>query len=124
MMAVRQRDTALELALRDALFAQGLRYRLNVRREGTSIDIAFVGLRLAIFCDGCFWHGCSRHTTLPKRNRSWWKTKIEGNVARDRRLRRTLARAGWSIIKVWGHEDADEASVRIADRLGALRRQH
>src|SRR5690349_183395 len=82
----RGRDTAYELALRQALWHLGYRYRKHYRVPGTKreIDIALPGRRVAVFVDGCFWHACPEHGTLPHRNREWWKKKLDLNVARDR----------------------------------------
>lgn len=120
MQAVRQSGTAQELAIRKALFALGYRYRLNLRREGTRIDIAFPGPKVAVFCDGCFWHGCRAHGTSAKHNASYWNAKIEENRARDRRLRRRLRAAGWRVVTVWGHEVASKAAARIGRVVTAL----
>ena len=117
MRAIRQHGTDLELEIRRALYRAGLRYRVNVRREGTTIDIAFLGAKLAVFCDGCFWHGCPRHRTDAKHNGAWWRAKIDGNIARDRRLRRGLRKTGWRIVRVWAHESAEVAAERIVAAL-------
>ncbi|WP_330330641.1 very short patch repair endonuclease [Streptomyces sp. NBC_00536] len=111
------RDTGVEKALRSALFAAGLRYRVHrrplkgVRREA---DIVFGPARVAVFVDGCFWHGCPEHVTWPKNNAEFWRTKIEGNRARDLDTDARLAEAGWLSVRVWEHERADEAAVRVA----------
>jgi DNA mismatch endonuclease (patch repair protein) len=122
MKATRRSGTDIELALRCALSKHGVRYRLNVREEGTAIDIAFPGVQLAVFCDGCFWHGCRIHGTQSKRNCDWWREKIAANVERDKRLRRKLVKAGWTVVRVWGHESAATASARIVAKLRELKR--
>src|SRR5258706_12912524 len=105
MQATRRRDTPGEIALRQALRALGLRYRVDVTVPGTRrrADVAFIRAKVAVFLDGCFWHGCPKHGTWPKVNASWWRTKIEGNRLRDRDTDRRLRRAGWTVIRYWEH---------------------
>jgi DNA mismatch endonuclease, patch repair protein len=117
MRANRGRDTAPELALRRALYARGLRYRLHrrpVRGLRCTPDIVFVGARVAVFVDGCFWHRCPVHGTDPKANGDWWARKLDANVARDRRNDQALRAHGWSVIRVWEHEAPDTAADRVA----------
>ena len=64
-------------------------------------DFVFRGARLAVFVDGCFWHACPRHATMPRNNRAFWKAKLTRNVARDREVTRTLRKAGWRVLRVW-----------------------
>lgn len=116
MRATRQRDTTCELALRKALFKRGLRYRVNVRLGRARVDIVFRPAKLAIFVDGCFWHRCPEHGSDPKRNSEWWRLKLDDNAARDRRLRGSLQQLGWSVVRVWEHEDPE----RSADAIAAL----
>ena len=73
---------------------------------------------MAVFVDGCFWHGCPSHATWPKRNADWWRRKIEGNVARDADTDERLRREGWLVLRIWEHEDPDLAADRIE---GAVR---
>lgn len=116
------RDTAPELALRRALHASGLRYRVQrqllsgVRRRA---DVVFGPAKVAVFVDGCFWHGCPEHATWPKHNRDFWREKIESNRRRDHDTDARLAAAGWLVIRVWQHEDPLLAAERIAATVGA-----
>jgi len=116
MLAARQRDTGAEIALRRALHAAGLRYRVDrtvlsgTRRRA---DLVFSSDRVAVFVDGCFWHGCPIHATQPKANGLWWRDKLETNRRRDRDTDRRLTEAGWHVIRVWEHEAAAEAAARI-----------
>ena len=116
METQRRRDTGLELALRKALWARGLRYRVDyrvlpgLRRRA---DVAFIGSRVAVFVDGCFWHRCPDHGTTPRANRDWWVQKLEGNVQRDRDTDARLREAGWLVVRVWEHEDAASAVARV-----------
>ncbi|RUH36996.1 very short patch repair endonuclease [Pseudomonas aeruginosa] len=78
-----------------------------------SVDIAFPTSRTAVFMDGCFWHGCPAHGTWPKSNAEWWRAKINANIARDRDTDCKLIEAGWTVIRVWEHEDIQTAADRI-----------
>lgn len=127
MVATRQRDTAPELALRSALHRLGLRYRVNVspipgmRRRA---DVVFPKARVAVYVDGCFWHGCPIHATWPKANAEFWSDKIRTNRRRDADTDRELAEAGWTSIRVWEHEDPDEAAMRIAEAVLSRQSEH
>ncbi len=114
------KDNPRELALRSALHRQGLRFRVHyVALTGTrrTIDIAFTRPRLAVFCDGCFWHGCPIHATTPKTNREWWMDKIAANKARDLDTDTRLTDSGWSVLRLWEHVPIDDAVVLILSRL-------
>lgn len=95
----------------------GLRFRVHqrplpeLRREA---DIMFRRARLAVFVDGCFWHGCPDHGTLPVRNAAFWRAKIEGNAGRDQQTDTALRKAGWLAIRIWEHEDSNAAAERVA----------
>ena len=125
MSRQRSRNTEVEMALRRALHASGLRYRVHrrpvkgVRREA---DVVFGPTRVAVFVDGCFWHGCPEHATWPKNNAEFWRRKIEGNRARDLDTDARLAEAGWVAVRVWEHEDPAEAAARIAVIVASRRR--
>lgn len=126
MRANRGRDTGPELALRSALHARGLRFRKNLRldlSEGQRVrpDIVFTSVRLAVFVDGCFWHGCPEHRSLPTSNASFWRNKIEGTVKRDRQQALWLQEHGWVVIRVWEHDVPDPATRWIADAVADLR---
>lgn len=120
MQANRRRDTTPELALRRALHALGYRFRVdyppipNLRRRA---DIVFTRQRLAVFVDGCFWHRCPEHGTLPKSNADYWAPKLARNVERDRETDAALAEAGWRVVRVWEHESVKEATAGICTRL-------
>jgi DNA mismatch endonuclease (patch repair protein) len=124
MAAQLRRDTKPEMALRQELHRSGLRYRVDyqvlkgLRRRA---DVAFPRAQVAVFVDGCFWHGCPTHRTWPKSNSEWWASKLEANVSRDRDTDRRLAEAGWLVIRVWEHEDSIEAAATIKLRLEQLR---
>ena len=106
-----RRDTAPEVALRRALHRRGLRYRVGIRPVPElrgAADIVFTAARVAVYVDGCFWHMCPEHSTMPATNAAWWKAKLEGNRMRDRRTDEVLARHGWEVVRVWEHEEPEE----------------
>lgn len=111
MQANRGRDTTPELAVRSLLHARGFRYRVNVplafdRRRRA--DITFSRVRLAVFIDGCYWHGCPYHFQLPKTNATFWQTKIAGNQSRDAETDAALRASGWSVLRFWEHEPPEQ----------------
>lgn len=116
MRTTGRRDTAPEVALRAELYRRGLRYRVDckplpeLRRKA---DVLFRGPRIAVYVDGCFWHGCPLHATWPKNNAEFWRDKIETNRRRDADTDRRLAEAGWLVVRVWEHEDPAEAAQRV-----------
>ncbi|MEO9781619.1 MAG: very short patch repair endonuclease [Sedimentitalea sp.] len=117
---VRQKDTAAELKLRRTLHARGLRYRLHVpllEKPRRVADIVFRRRKLAIFVDGCFWHGCPEHGTSSKSNADFWQDKIETNKKRDLDTNQRLTEAGWRVLRVWEHEDVEDAADRIMEAL-------
>lgn len=120
MARVRQKDTDAEIALRRELFRLGLRYRVDyvvLSKPRRVADIAFPGLKIAVFVDGCFWHGCPIHATWPKRNAELWKQKIEANRARDADTNERLREAGWTVLRIWRHESVVEAAATIAQEV-------
>lgn len=109
-------DTAPEVDLRRLLFASGLRYRKDhapIVGLRTRADVVFVSAKVAVYVDGCFWHGCPDHATWPKNNAEFWRTKIETNRERDRRVGEALAAAGWVVVRVWEHEAPGTAADRV-----------
>lgn len=117
MSRQRSRDTGPERALRSLLHCMGLRFRVHrrpvasLRREA---DLVFTGARVAVFVDGCFWHRCPEHATSPKANGSWWDAKLTANAARDQDTDRRLVDAGWTVVRVWEHEEPSTAAARVA----------
>ena len=119
MALVRTRDTAPEQVLRRALWAKGMRYKLHADVAGTP-DFVFVRRRVAVFVDGCFWHGCPKHGTMPRTNRAFWRRKLATNRARDRRVNRKLRGSGWRVFRIWEHSvetSLDQTVKRILDAV-------
>jgi DNA mismatch endonuclease (patch repair protein) len=114
MRAVKGADTKPERALRKLLWAEGYRYRLNVRDVPGKPDIVLRPRKAAIFVHGCFWHGhtCKRGARTPKANAAYWRGKIERNRARDRQTLKTLSQSGWRTLVIWECEMKDEAALR------------
>jgi DNA mismatch endonuclease (patch repair protein) len=116
MQANKGRDTKPELALRSAVHALGLRYRVGIRplkQVRRTADLVFTRAKVAVFLDGCFWHGCPEHHTVAATNAQFWADKVEGNRQRDRDTDRRLAEAGWLSVRIWEHEDPVEAARRV-----------
>jgi DNA mismatch endonuclease, patch repair protein len=123
MQATRGRDTAPELALRRELHRRGLRYRVDapilpgLRRRA---DLVFRKRRVAVFVDGCFWHGCPEHGTKSRSNVAFWSEKISTNIARDADTNRRLAELGWVVVRIWAHEAPEAAADRIESLLATF----
>jgi DNA mismatch endonuclease, patch repair protein len=120
MARVRQSNTDIELELRRALHARGLRYRLQVpllSKPRRIADIVFPGPRIAVFVDGCFWHGCPIHATWPKTNAEFWRLKITANRERDADTDRRLRELEWEVIRIWAHEDPFDAAQRVSTMI-------
>ena len=114
MKRLRRADTGPEVALRRELHRRGVRFRLHRADLPGRPDIILVRLRLAVFVDGCFWHGCPKHAVAPKANAAWWADKIAKNRQRDARKDRELRALGWEPLHVWEHEDAALVAEGIA----------
>jgi DNA mismatch endonuclease (patch repair protein) len=117
MKGNRGRDTRPEKLIRSHLHSLGLRFRKHARPVPSlrcEADILFRRARVAVFIDGCFWHGCPEHGHTPRRNSDYWQAKISRNVERDRRHDRQLTDEGWKVIRVWEHDPPAAASRRIA----------
>jgi len=112
MARVRSKDTDSEIRLRKVLWQKGLRYRVRFKLPGTP-DIAFVKKRVAVFVDGCFWHGCPVHYRAPMSNAEFWTEKLRINVNRDRLADSRLNEMGWAVVRVWAHEVNDDISQVI-----------
>lgn len=104
MSRIRGKNTRPEMRLRTALHMRGLRFRLHRKDLPGSPDIVFVRQKVAVFVDGCFWHGCPAHGARPQTNAEFWSEKIEKNRARDSRASRELKHLGWTVLRIWEHE--------------------
>ncbi|MCY3851922.1 MAG: very short patch repair endonuclease, partial [Acidimicrobiaceae bacterium] len=110
MQGNRSRDTKPELAARSLIHAQGLRYRVGVRPLPglrRTADVVFRRDKIAVFLDGCFWHGCPEHHTQPTTNSEYWSAKINGNIERDKDTNAQLEQAGWTVLRFWEHESPE-----------------
>lgn len=127
MRSNKGRDTSLEWNIRRRLHAAGFRYRVDyapivdLRRRA---DVVFPKIRLAIYVDGCFWHGCPDHYTPPKSNQYFWQTKVNKNQARDRDTDTRLTQAGWTVLRFWEHQSVDEMFASITGEIKQLRATH
>ena len=119
-----RRDTTPELELRRELWRRGLRYRVDRPLDGKRrrrADVTFVGAKVVVFVDGCFWHGCPEHGTSPKANAAWWSEKLALNVARDADTDQYLTSLGWTVLRFWEHEDVRAAADQV-ERVVRARR--
>ena len=119
MQANRSRDTSIEWAVRRIAHSRGMRYRVIARPESDirrTADLVFFGARVAVFIDGCFWHGCEAHYTRPKSNAGYWSEKVERNRQRDLETSALLSQRGWTVLRFWEHEDPSA----VADGIEAI----
>jgi DNA mismatch endonuclease (patch repair protein) len=117
MLANRSRDTGPELALRRELHRRGFRFRVcarPIKEVRRTADILFTRQRLAVFVDGCFWHGCPDHYTAPVKNASFWSDKVERNRARDAQTDQLLRAAGWTVLRLWEHVSLTQGADLVA----------
>ena len=125
MARVPQKGTKAELGLRRILHSRGLRYRLHVTvltKPRRVADIVFSSAHVAVFVDGCFWHGCPEHASWPKSNARFWREKIEANRVRDADTDQRLSALGWKTVRVWEHEDPSDAANRIVELVDARKK--
>lgn len=104
MSRIRGSDTDPELRLRRRIWGEGLRYRLHAETPGGRPDLTFAGPRVAVYVDGCFWHGCPDHYVRPRSRSAFWSRKLRENLARDRRQTLKLEDSGWTACRFWEHE--------------------
>lgn len=114
MRSVRRSGTDIELRLRRALWRQGVRYRVNRRIAGTRPDLTIGPAMIAVFVDGCFWHGCPRHWKLPWTNPDFWQRRVDRNAARDRADDGKLREADWRVLRFWACELKPDISEAVA----------
>ncbi|MFB7848156.1 very short patch repair endonuclease [Streptomyces sp. NPDC002466] len=125
MQAIRSRDTKPEQLIRRLVHAQGLRYRVAARPLPDlrrTADLVFRPTKVAVFIDGCYWHGCPDHYIPPKTNSGYWSEKVARNMARDRDTNQRLAEAGWLVLRFWEHQDSDVCAASIISTVLDRRR--
>ncbi len=116
MQGNRGRDTKPEMALRRMLHSRGLRYFVNRRPLPglrRTADLLFPRARVAVFVDGCFWHGCPEHHTVAKANAEYWEEKVRRNRERDADTDAMLRSEGWVVVRLWEHQDAINAANQV-----------
>ncbi|MFJ9156049.1 very short patch repair endonuclease [Streptomyces griseoviridis] len=124
MQAIRSRDTKPEKLIRRLVHAKGLRYRVAARPLADlrrTADLVFRPTKVAVFIDGCYWHGCPEHYVPPKTNSGYWSGKVVRNVERDRDTDQRLKEAGWLVLRFWEHEPSDACADRIAATVNRRR---
>lgn len=124
MARVRQRDTAPEAALGKAMWAKGLRYRKSAKVLGTRPDFSFAAKRIAVFVDGCFWHGCPNHYGAPVGNADFWAKKLTQNRERDERDNQILRSEGWTVFRFWECEINATLQDVVDTVVEAVKREH
>lgn len=120
MARIKGRDTTPELLLRRRLWRAGLRYRLHVPTHAGRPDVVFSAARVAVFVDGCFWHGCPDHYVRPRSAGDFWASKLIENVRRDAAQTKRLEALGWRVCRIWEHEifgAPDRAVQRVRSAL-------
>ncbi|MDV9195280.1 very short patch repair endonuclease [Streptomyces sp. Wh19] len=125
MQAIRSRDTKPERLIRRLVHAQGLRYRVGAKPLPDlhrTADMVFRPAKVAVFIDGCYWHGCPEHYVPPKTNSGYWSDKVAGNMARDRDTNQHLVDAGWTVLRFWEHESPERCADQIILTVSSIRR--
>lgn len=124
MRANKRRDTLPELRVRRLVHAAGLRYRVDIRPlpdHRFRADLVFSRAKVAVFIDGCFWHGCPDHHRPARRNAQFWSAKVLENRARDERADRALRDAGWAVVRAWEHDEPIEVADQVIDAVRSRR---
>lgn len=130
MMSNRRSDTKPEVAFRSMLHRAGMRFRkdryIKFEQRGVKVDVVFPTQKVAVFIDGCFWHRCPEHATMPTRNYEYWSTKFQRNMDRDRSTNLNLQNLGWQVIRIWEHEvkDPELADHAVTQVRSALRHRN
>lgn len=120
MQAIRNKDTKPEQLVRRLVHAQGLRYRVFARPLPglrRTADMVFRPVKVAVFIDGCYWHGCPEHYVPPRTNAGYWSEKVARNMARDADTNARLAEAGWTVLRFWEHESPESCASIIAQEV-------
>lgn len=117
-----RRDTGPEMLIRREAHRRGMRYRVDAALPGMPrrrADMVFAGRKVAVFVDGCFWHSCPEHTSIPRANRIWWVEKLRRNSERDRETDAHLQDLGWTVLRFWEHDDPE----RVVDVVESVVRR-
>ncbi len=124
MQAIKSRDTTPERKIRQLVHARGARYRVSARPLPDlrrTADMIFRSAKVAVFIDGCYWHGCDEHYVPPKTNSGYWSDKVARNIARDRDTDQKLTEAGWLVLRFWEHEESDVCADKILAEVRSRR---
>lgn len=126
MRANRRANTKPEVRLRSTLHKKGLRFRKDFpirldRRRIVYPDVVFTKKMIAVFVDGCFWHSCPEHGSVPKSNQDYWIPKLRQNAERDRAVSQELLDVGWTVVRIWEHEPPEEAADSILLNMERVR---
>ena len=122
MQGNRSRDTKPELAVRSAVHRRGIRFRVSSRplpELRRTADLVLRKTKIAVFVDGCYWHGCPEHHTQPATNSEYWADKIARNVERDAETTDRLREAGWTVLRFWEHEDPEAVADQVQAKVQA-----
>ncbi len=126
MRSNRRRDTKPELAVRRLVHATGLRYRVDYpplpAHRRMRADLVFTRAKIAVFIDGCFWHGCPLHHTVARTNAEFWRDKVDSNRERDERTNAALRAADWTVLRFWEHEPPQTVAEAIYNAVESARR--
>jgi DNA mismatch endonuclease, patch repair protein len=117
MQSTAQTETSAERLLRDALDGMDVHYHVDLAPVPdcrSRADVVVVDSQVAVFVNGCFWHGCPDHGTWPRHNAEWWRAKIESNRERDARIDDVIRKAGWMVLRFWEHDDPIQAALVVA----------
>ncbi|MXZ52250.1 MAG: very short patch repair endonuclease [Acidimicrobiaceae bacterium] len=120
MQGNRSRDTKPEMAVRSAVHRRGIRFRVSARPQpeiARTADLVLRKTRIAVFVDGCYWHGCPDHHTQPATNAQYWADKIARNVERDSETTAYLQQAGWTVLRFWEHEDPEAVADQVQEAV-------
>lgn len=120
MAKVTGKESVMEQEFRRELSGRGLRYRKNVSYLSGKPDVAFIGKKVVVFLDSCFWHGCKQHCKLPKTRSIFWKKKITRNIERDKEINRYYKKKGWIVVRVWEHDWKKKPEKQIQKVLSAI----
>ncbi len=123
MSRIQGRNTSPERLLRSALWREGLRFRVHARTPHGRPDVVFPGAKVAVFIDGCFWHGCPEHYVRPRTRDEFWSSKLLGNVERDRRQTLQLEAEGWRVCRLWEHQVFEALPEIVKSVRSALKRR-